>query len=164
VLIMLIAPGYLIFYGLALLNSTKYTLREVQYLRRPRFCSGCLLFSSSMPADLLGHGLGILHHRHGVIMYAKYEKWKVHSRKISTKVFENRVRLALMSILMVNDEAEFSAPTDARSDRRQPCRSHRDAREESLRRVKKEFRVETLNNLLRNVRRQRAFVEHLDAF
>ncbi|HYQ87587.1 MAG TPA: hypothetical protein VES59_10125 [Bacteroidota bacterium] len=74
-LIMLIAPATLIFYGLALLNSTKYTLREVQYLAAAEILLGLLAFQF-LDAWLIfwATGFGILHIVYGVIMYAKYEK------------------------------------------------------------------------------------------
>ena len=74
-LVMLIAPATLIFYGLALLNSTKYTLREVQYLAAAEILLGLLAFLF-LDAWLIfwAGGFGILHIVYGVIMYAKYEK------------------------------------------------------------------------------------------
>src|SRR3989442_692824 len=61
-LIMLIAPATLIFCGLALLNSTKYTLREVQYLAAAEILLGLLAFLF-LDAWMIfwAAGFGVLH-------------------------------------------------------------------------------------------------------
>lgn len=71
----LIAPVTMIFYGLALLNASKYTLHDIQYLGVLQIILG--LISSFM----IGYGLffwalgfGVLHIVYGLIMYSKYEK------------------------------------------------------------------------------------------
>lgn len=71
----LIAPTTLIFYGLALLNASKYTLPDIQWL-------GCLEIALGLIAlFFLGYGLefwtlgfGVLHIVYGTIMYNKYER------------------------------------------------------------------------------------------
>lgn len=71
----LISSTTLIFYGLALINASKYTLRDIRYLG---FCEIILgLFS----AWYIGYGIyfwalgfGILHIFYGAVMYFKYEK------------------------------------------------------------------------------------------
>lgn len=74
-LIALIAPTTLIFYGLALLNASKYTLDDIRYLG---ICEIGLGLISSM---YIGYGLifwavgfGVLHIVYGMLMYNKYEK------------------------------------------------------------------------------------------
>lgn len=74
-LIGLIAPTTLIFYGLSLINASKYTLDDIRYLG---FCQLILGFISSF---FIGYGLifwaigfGILHILYGIIMYNKYER------------------------------------------------------------------------------------------
>lgn len=71
----LIAPGCLIFYGLALVNASKYTLTEIRYLGY-----GQLLIGLSN-LWILGYGLyfwatgfGLLHIIYGVYMWYKYER------------------------------------------------------------------------------------------
>jgi hypothetical protein len=71
----LIAPVTLIFYGLALLNASKYTLNDIRYLGISEILLG--LLSSVM----IGYGLyfwaigfGVLHLVYGSVMYFKYEK------------------------------------------------------------------------------------------
>ena len=71
----LIAPAMLIFYGLALMNTSKYTLPEVHYLG---LCELCLGLIGSMWTHygviLWGVGFGLLHIIYGTLMYVKYEK------------------------------------------------------------------------------------------
>ncbi|HEX8462482.1 MAG TPA: hypothetical protein VF623_13675 [Segetibacter sp.] len=71
----LIAPGCLIFYGLALINGSKYTLGEIKYL------GYCELALGLISCWFIGWGLyfwaigfGILHIIYGVIMWNKYER------------------------------------------------------------------------------------------
>ena len=74
----LIAPGCLIFYGLALINASKYTLDEVRYLGYGQILLGIISLC------FLGYGLyfwalgfGILHILYGVYMWMKYERTSV---------------------------------------------------------------------------------------
>lgn len=71
----LIAPTTLIFYGLALLNGSKYTLTDVQYLGISQLVLG--IISAILPGYGLifwAIGFGVLHIIYGWRMYAKYEK------------------------------------------------------------------------------------------
>lgn len=71
----LIAPGCLIFYGLALLNGSKYTLGEIKYL------GYCEIFLGILNCWFIGLGLyfwamgfGVLHIIYGTLMLFKYER------------------------------------------------------------------------------------------
>ena len=71
----LIAPATLIFYGLALLNGSKFTLNDVQYL------GICDIILGILSAIFSGYGLvfwsvgfGIMHIVYGWIMFHKYER------------------------------------------------------------------------------------------
>jgi len=71
----LIAPGCLLFYGLALVNASKYTLGEVRYL------GYCELILAIINLWVPAHGLifwtigfGLLHIIYGIIMWRKYER------------------------------------------------------------------------------------------
>lgn len=71
----LIAPATLIFYGLGLINASKYTYPDIRYLG---FCEIVLGLVSSY---YIGYGLyfwaagfGVLHIIYGLIMYFKYER------------------------------------------------------------------------------------------
>ncbi|MDQ6812754.1 MAG: hypothetical protein M3040_03285 [Bacteroidota bacterium] len=73
-----IAPGCLLFYGLALLNGSKYTLGEIRYL------AYCQIILGVVSCWFIGWGLyfwavgfGILHIVYGVVMLNKYERNKV---------------------------------------------------------------------------------------
>ena len=70
----LIAPGCLIFYGLALVNASKYTLGEVRYL------GYCQILLGIVNCWFVGYGLyfwavgfGLLHIIYGSVMWYKYE-------------------------------------------------------------------------------------------
>ncbi|HYQ87586.1 MAG TPA: transcriptional regulator [Bacteroidota bacterium] len=81
------------------------------------------------------------------------------------KVFENRVRLALMSILMVNDEAEFSALKQMLDLTDGNLAAHIGTLERNhYVRVKKEFKGRKPSTTYSATSEgKRAFVEHLDA-
>jgi len=71
----LVAPGCLLFYGLALVNASKYTLGEVRYLG---YCELVLaVINLWVPAHGLifwTTGFGLLHIIYGIIMWRKYER------------------------------------------------------------------------------------------
>lgn len=71
----IVAPSFLIFYGLALVNGSKYSLRDIKYLGIVEIILGLIC------ALLPGYGLifwalgfGVMHILYGAIMYYKYEK------------------------------------------------------------------------------------------
>ena len=71
----LIAPITLIFYGMACLNASKYTLRDVRYLGITEIILGLIAVEFS------GYGLyfwvlgfGICHIVYGAVMYFKYDR------------------------------------------------------------------------------------------
>jgi len=71
----LLAPSTLIFYGLALLNTSKFTFDEIRYLAYLEIGLGLLgLFFLKYGLELWGVGFGILHIIYGVIFYNKYDK------------------------------------------------------------------------------------------
>lgn len=71
----LVAPGCLIFYGLALINAGKYTLGEVRWL------GCCQLLLGFINLGYVGYGIyfwafgfGVLHIIYGILMWYKYER------------------------------------------------------------------------------------------
>ena len=71
----LIAPGCLLFYGLALVNASKYTLTEVRYLGYTQLLLGALnLFFIGKGLFFWAIGFGILHIIYGLLMWLKYER------------------------------------------------------------------------------------------
>lgn len=73
--IYLVAPAMLIFYGLALINGSKYTLNDIRYLGISEIILGLIA------TWFYGHGLlfwaigfGVLHIIYGAAMYWKYER------------------------------------------------------------------------------------------
>jgi len=71
----LIAPGCLIFYGLALLNASKYTLPEIKYLGYGQILLGIIsLWFISSGIYFWALGFGFLHIIYGTVMWWKYER------------------------------------------------------------------------------------------
>jgi len=71
----IIAPSMLIFYGLALINGSKYTLDDVRYLGYAELGLG-LLATWYMGYGLLfwAIGFGVMHILYGLKMYFKYDR------------------------------------------------------------------------------------------
>lgn len=73
-LIILIGPCTLIFYGLALVNSSKYTYKEIQFLGITEIALGFLaLYFIEFTLIFWIIGFGILHIVYGIFMYKKHE-------------------------------------------------------------------------------------------
>ncbi len=71
----LVAPGCLIFYGLALVNASKYTLGEVRYLGYGQLVLGLFnLWLVGYGLQFWAMGFGVLHIVYGVMMWWKYER------------------------------------------------------------------------------------------
>jgi hypothetical protein len=71
----LIAPGCLLFYGLALVNASKYTLVELRYLGYCQIVLGLInCFFVGYGLYFWAFGFGILHIGYGLYMWNKYER------------------------------------------------------------------------------------------
>lgn len=71
----LVAPTTLVFYGLALLNGSKYTLNDVRYLGLSEIILGLVaLFIPGYGLEFWAIGFGLLHILYGALMYYKYER------------------------------------------------------------------------------------------
>ena len=71
----LVAPGCLLFYGLALVNASKYTLGEVRYLGYGQVILGIInLWQVGYGLYFWAIGFGILHIVYGAMMWWKYER------------------------------------------------------------------------------------------
>lgn len=69
-----VAPTTLIFYGMALLNASKYTLPDIRYLGLCEITLGLLgLFYIGYGLELWALGFGLLHIAYGAWMYVRYE-------------------------------------------------------------------------------------------
>lgn len=74
-LYILIAPATLVFYGLALLNASKFTLSEIRYLGVSEIVLG--LIAMVIPGYSIlfwALGFGLLHIVYGAVMYFRYER------------------------------------------------------------------------------------------
>jgi len=70
-----IAPASLLFYGLALLNASKYTLTDVRYLGYGEIVLGLAnMFFIGYGLYFWALGFGVLHIIYGSIMWFKYER------------------------------------------------------------------------------------------
>lgn len=71
----LIAPATLIFYGLALINASKYTLDDVRYLGYFEVAIGLVAsFFAGYGLFFWALGFGVMHIVYGGLMYHKYER------------------------------------------------------------------------------------------
>ena len=71
----LVAPTCLLFYGLALINGSKYTLTEVRWLGFSELVLGILnLWFIGYGLMFWAFGFGVLHIIYGAAMWWKYEK------------------------------------------------------------------------------------------
>ncbi len=73
----MIAPATLVFYGLALINGSKYTLDDIRYLGYLEIALGLIsCFCIGYGLWFWAFGFGVLHIVYGVSMYLKYEHKK----------------------------------------------------------------------------------------
>ena len=71
----LIAPGCLIFYGLALINGSKYTLGEIRWLGLTQIVLGIInLWFVGYGLYFWAAGFGVMHIVYGLVMWWKYER------------------------------------------------------------------------------------------
>jgi hypothetical protein len=71
----LIAPATLIFYGLALLNASKYTYNEIRYLGISILVLGFInCWNTGYGLYFWGFGFGVLHILYGFYMWYAYER------------------------------------------------------------------------------------------
>ncbi|MEO5942674.1 MAG: hypothetical protein ABIP30_00510 [Ferruginibacter sp.] len=71
----LVAPGCLLFYGLGLVNASKYTLGEIKYLGYCQLLLGIInLWFVGYGLYFWAFGFGVLHILYGAYMWWKYER------------------------------------------------------------------------------------------
>ena len=71
----LFAPATLVFYGLALLNASKYTLHDIRYLGMTEMALGLIAaFWPGYGLEFWAIGFGLAHILYGTAMYMKYER------------------------------------------------------------------------------------------
>ncbi|HEY0433945.1 MAG TPA: hypothetical protein VGC95_08735 [Chitinophagaceae bacterium] len=70
-----ISPACLVFYGLGLVNASKYTVSDIRYLGYLEIVTGLLnLWMPAYAVYFWAAGFGVLHIVYGLVMWAKYEK------------------------------------------------------------------------------------------
>jgi hypothetical protein len=70
-----VAPSCLVFYGLALVNASKYTLTDIRYLGLLEILLGCIcMYFPHEGLYFWAVGFGVLHIVYGLIMWWKYER------------------------------------------------------------------------------------------
>lgn len=73
----LIAPSCLLFYGLSLINASKYTYTDIRFLGIFEIILGLIaMFNIGYGLYFWAFGFGILHVFYGLLMYFKYERTK----------------------------------------------------------------------------------------
>jgi len=71
----LVAPGCLVFYGLALVNASRHTLAEIRYLGYAEILLGLLNgWAIGYGLHFWAAGFGVLHIIYGALMWWKYER------------------------------------------------------------------------------------------
>jgi len=71
----MVTPSCLIFYGLALINGSKYTVSEVRYLGYLELVLGIVnLWATRYGLYFWAAGFGVLHILYGIVMWNKYER------------------------------------------------------------------------------------------
>ncbi|QNP50812.1 hypothetical protein H9L05_11510 [Hymenobacter qilianensis] len=71
----LVVPGMLLFYGLALLNASKYTLEEIRWLGLTEIALGLVaVLFPGYGLIFFALGFGLSHIIYGLIMYNRYER------------------------------------------------------------------------------------------
>lgn len=71
----LVLPSMLVFYGLALINASKYTLHEIRWLGLSQVILGLSsMFFLQEAVIFWGIGFGLMNIIYGMVMYFKYER------------------------------------------------------------------------------------------
>ena len=71
----MVVPGLLLFYGLALLNASKYTLDEIRWLGLTQMGLGLLaMLQPGWGVIYFALGFGLGHIGYGLLMYNRYER------------------------------------------------------------------------------------------
>lgn len=70
-----VSPACLIFYGLALVNASKYTLNDIRYLGYCEIVLGLInIYFPGYGLWFWACGFGVLHIIYGIVMWQKYER------------------------------------------------------------------------------------------
>jgi len=104
--IWLVFPATLLFYGIALVNASRFTYPEVFYLGISEIGIGCVaLFLTGYSLLFWSLGFGVLHIIYGLTMYNRYDREKLSSGKT---VGKSILGLILILFLSVDGKAQVS--------------------------------------------------------
>ena len=113
--IWLVLPATLIFYGLALVNASRYTWPEVSYMGMFEIIIGCLaLFFTGFSLLFWAIGFGVLHIVYGFAMYNKYDRKGDNVNKSSRKGGFATILFFLLTT--VYGHAQIAIPTTIPTD------------------------------------------------
>lgn len=71
----MVAPACLLFYGLGLINASKYTLGEIRYLGYSQLVLGAInLWMPGYGLYFWAAGFGVMHIIYGIVMWNRYER------------------------------------------------------------------------------------------
>lgn len=106
--IWLVFPVTLLFYGLALVNASRFTYPEVFYLGISEIVLGCIaLFLTGYSLIFWALGFGVLHIVYGLSMYNRYERDRLPNDKPGS-----RAALSVL-FLLVSFAAQSQIPLDS---------------------------------------------------
>jgi hypothetical protein len=104
--IWLVFPATLLFYGLALVNASRFTYPEVFFLGISEIGIGCIaLFLTGYSLLFWALGFGVLHIVYGLTMYNRYDREKLSAGKTGTKS-------VLMLLILISFGSQAQIPGD----------------------------------------------------
>jgi hypothetical protein len=97
--IWLVFPATLLFYGIALVNASRFTYPEVFYLGISEIGIGCVaLFLTGYSLLFWSLGFGVLHIVYGLTMYSRYDREKLSSGKTAGKSILGLILILFLSV------------------------------------------------------------------
>lgn len=115
--IWLVFPITLIFYGLALINASRFTYPEVFYLGISEIIIGCIaLFLTGYSLIFWAIGFGVLHIIYGLTMYNKYDRKKLASNKMN--ISGGLGLILILTLLSLQSHAQYVSDSTGNKARR----------------------------------------------
>lgn len=112
--IWLVLPATLIFYGLALVNASRYTWPEVSYIGIFEIAIGCTaLFFTGFSLMFWSIGFGVLHIVYGLAMYKKYDLNENKSTNTTKKGGLTALLFLILAAGYCNAQVAIPIPVDS---------------------------------------------------